>query len=263
MVVPTGRTGQRYVDEGENIVRDGLVLYLDAKHSYPSKTGIGTTTSGAAAPAGSSTDPDVYNWYDMSGYENNGTLINNVGYNAANGGSLVFDGLNDYVSISNSPTVNPNSSSFSIIVWINSDPSNGGDNWDLWVAKRVSGSNGYYLGVNYPDGAKFILGNDASQRTDTGYVSYTYNTWAMFTAILNRETNTQTIIKNNYQETATVTPAGGNYFNTGVLSIGGDIGNGSQFYVNGKISVVQIYNKALTQEEVLQNYNAYKSRFGL
>ena len=34
-VVPTGRTGQRYADGGENIVRDGLVLYLDAKYSYP------------------------------------------------------------------------------------------------------------------------------------------------------------------------------------------------------------------------------------
>ena len=69
-VVPTGRTGQRYVYGGENIVRDGLVLYLDAKYSYPSKTGITSTTD--------SLDTDVYTWYDMSGYENNGELKSGV-----------------------------------------------------------------------------------------------------------------------------------------------------------------------------------------
>ena len=95
-VVPTGRTGQRYADEGENIVRDGLVLYLDAKYSYPSKTGIGTTTSGALAPANSSTDVDVNTWYDMSGNGNDGELINMVGYGASIAGreTLLFDGVN-------------------------------------------------------------------------------------------------------------------------------------------------------------------------
>ena len=81
-VVPTGRTGQRYADGGENIVRDGLVLYLDAKYSYPGASG---------------TNPDTYTWYDLSGNENNGELKNGVGYNAANGGSLVFDGVDDYI----------------------------------------------------------------------------------------------------------------------------------------------------------------------
>ena len=78
-VVPTGRTGQRSADGGETIVRDGLVLYLDAKYSYPGATG---------------TNPDVYTWYDMSGNENNGELKNGVSYSGTNGGSLVFDGSN-------------------------------------------------------------------------------------------------------------------------------------------------------------------------
>jgi hypothetical protein len=58
---------------GASIVRDGLVLYLDATNpkSYP---GSGTT------------------WKDLSGNGNNGTLVNGVGYTDANKGSLVFDG---------------------------------------------------------------------------------------------------------------------------------------------------------------------------
>jgi hypothetical protein len=199
---------------------------------------------------------------DLSGGGNTGTLTNGPTYNSANGGSIVFDGADDYISIPNSTSINPGTGSFSIVTWVNSDPSNGGDGWDLWVAKRSNGSNGYYLGVNNPLGAKFMVGNDANARTDTGYLTYTYNTWAMFTAILDRTANTQTVIKNNNVETSSVTPSGGNYSNTGALSIGGDIGINA-YYVNGKVSYTQIYNKALTTAEVSQIYNATKGRYGL
>lgn len=102
-VVPTGRTGQRYVDGGENIVRDGLVLHLDAKYSYPGATG---------------TNPDVYTWYDMSGNENHGELKNGVSYSGTNGGSLVFDGVNDTVVVgSKDSKLNP--SQVTISVWLN------------------------------------------------------------------------------------------------------------------------------------------------
>ena len=75
---------------GPRIVTDGLVIYVDAGNSksYP-----GTGTS----------------WYDISGSGNDGTLINDVGFNSDNGGSLVFDGVNDYVncgSISSQFTAN-------------------------------------------------------------------------------------------------------------------------------------------------------------
>jgi hypothetical protein len=194
---------------------------------------------------------------DLTGNGNNGELVNGVGESSANGGSLIFNGTNSYISVSNSTSVNPGTGTFSIVVWVNSDPSNGGDGWDLWVAKRApaNGSNGYYLGVNNPAGAKFMLGNDANARTDTGYLTYTYNTWAMFTAILDRTANTQTIIKNNNTESSSVTPRGGNYSNTGALSIGGDIGIGA-YYVSGKIANVQMYNRALSTSEVSQIFNA-------
>ena len=60
-----------------SIVTNGLVLCLDAANSksYP---GSGTT------------------WTDLSGRGNNGTLVNGVGYNSGNLGSLVFDGVDDY-----------------------------------------------------------------------------------------------------------------------------------------------------------------------
>jgi hypothetical protein len=65
-----------------SIVTNSLVLCLDAANpkSYP---GSGTT------------------WTDLSGLGNNGTLVNGVGYTSVNRGSLVFDGVNDYVTLGN------------------------------------------------------------------------------------------------------------------------------------------------------------------
>ena len=109
---------------GPNIARDGLVLYLDAG-SPNSYQGSGTT------------------WRDISKfYQNNGTLTNGPTFSSANGGSIVFDGVDDYVGIPNNSSINPNSGSFTIICWVNTDPTDGGDDWDLWVAKRSAGNNG-------------------------------------------------------------------------------------------------------------------------
>ena len=72
-----------------NIVKDGLVLDLDAakRDSYP---GSGTF------------------WKDISGGGGNGTLINGPTFSSGNGGSIVFDGVDDYVNIpnNNSPITN-------------------------------------------------------------------------------------------------------------------------------------------------------------
>jgi hypothetical protein len=227
-----------------NIVTQGLVLDLDAaiQGSYP-KTGT--------------------LWTDISGNNNNGTLTNGPAYTGSDYGAIVFDGTNEYVGIPNNSSLNPNSGSFTIICWVNTDPTDGGDDWDLWVAKRSAGNNGYYLGANIGlGGARFMLGNDASSRTDTGFISYTPNTWAMFTGVLNRDTNTQTIIRNNFAQTSSVTPAGGTYNNTATLSIGGDLGLG-QYYVKGQQSVVLIYTRALSATEITQNFNALRGRYGI
>ena len=77
------------------IVKDGLILDLDAakRDSYPSS---GTV------------------WNDISGFQNNGTLINGPTFNSSNGGSIVFDGVDDYVQCAGSFPL----TSATIITWI-------------------------------------------------------------------------------------------------------------------------------------------------
>ena len=228
---------------GPDAINTNLVLALDAANKV-SYSGTGTT------------------WYDLSGNANNGTLTNGPTFSNANGGCIVFDGTDDYVSIPNSTSVNPNTDSFSIVAWVNSDPSLAGDGWDLWVAKRSTGTNGYYIGAANGSGMRFVVGNNVDSRTDTAFIGFTNNKWTMVTAILDRTANTQTIISNNYDETASTTPSGGTYSNTANLNIGSDF-NGGNFQTNGKIAMVRLYNRALTVAEVSQNYNVTKTRFGL
>jgi len=246
-VVPTGRTGQRYADDGENIVRDGLVLYLDAKYSYPSKTGIGTTTAGAAAPAGSSTDVDVNTWYDMSGYENNGELINGVGYNAANGGSLVFDGVNDYVSFNNI-LGSPSGFSFGFVLNYSSTQS-------VLFPRILAGVAGV--------GEMEIENNDYFFRFRWGGVSTDSPNNYIIPNIISNYFIT-------YSSPSVLFYRNGILFDTKTFSSVSEVNfntimnrQSSDRPLNGSLYNFSIYNKALTAAEVLQNYNVYKSRFGL
>ena len=90
----SGVVGPRF-----GIVQDGLVLNLDASNtlSYP---GSGTT------------------WFDLTSNNNDGTLVNGPTFDSANGGSIVFDGINDYVSFTTPPSTNSGTEKSSINVWI-------------------------------------------------------------------------------------------------------------------------------------------------
>jgi hypothetical protein len=246
-VVPTGRTGQRYADNGENIVRDGLVLYLDAKYSYPGATG---------------TNPDVYTWYDMSGNENNGELKNGVSYSGTNGGSLVFDGSNDYVNLGKAPSISQ-FSSFSVTCWVKplsfpSAPNEGKviiRNEQLfriyWYQISDSSTNKLYFYTQQLD--------NGDLNTSPSYLTsnFSTNTWYNISATY---TGSSTNLYINGILVDTKTGKSGNVFSNVNLYLGYAV-DVSAYPFQGNIAQVSIYNRALTASEVLQNYNATKSRF--
>lgn len=258
-VVPTGRTGQRYVDGGENIVRDGLVLYLDAKYSYPSKTGITTTTD--------SLDPDVYTWYDMSGNENHGELKNGVSYSGTGGGSLVFDGTNDYISFpyQNSPFRQTYQITYSF--WIYKSETG----FKNIMGTSVSGGNGSG-GVNFgtDTSIRFLWTptDPDSDRTISATISNALNSWNYFTFTINYVTKSYQWYQNGIPITSTLNSSATdwiprtNYDQNTFDYIGARYIN-TLSYFPGRIAQVSIYNKALTAAEVSQNFEALRSRFGI
>jgi hypothetical protein len=225
---------------GPDISENGLVLYLDAanKASYP---GSGTA------------------WKDLSGNNYTGTLTNGPTYSATNLGNIVFDGVDDYV-VWNSLVWNYNNP-FTVSFWFNlnslGDPVYG---WGFFFCGTTSSNvNRVQIGGR-GDGSIYLYAETTTVNdTYSSSASFvTTNTWYNFT--ITRISNTITLYLNGNSFTSgavTYSPSLSNNLYMGILR-----SNNALRYLNGKMANTLIYNRGLSTTEVLQNYNAVKSRFG-
>jgi len=228
------------------IVTDGLVLALDAanRKSY----------------AGSGTK-----WNDLSGNNNTGTLTNGPTFNGGNGGSIVFDGTNDYISTPIQNLDRP--CTFSI--WVNlsdltgyqtffgQDTSQAIDRGRFYFQKAGDTTEGVVLNnVNF----SIVLSGGGIVPVNSNNVIVT-NIWYNYTAVLTTAAISlyeNGILQNTVSDTNTfLTP------NTTITLNSGYYANSIVDYINGKSSSFLIYNRALSPNEVLQNFNATRSRFGV
>lgn len=223
------------ISGGPDMIQDGLVLALDAsdRNSYP---GSGTV------------------WSDMSGNNNSGSLINGPTFNTGSGGSIVFDGTNDYAvwNISNlglnvegpytiectlrynstTGTINPitltstNQRAFQF-GYISSSP----------IVWRYGGTT--ILTYTPPSGIYTM-----SCTVTTSLVNVYIN------GTLNNSTSTPNL------QTGTLTHLLSSAYHDGVVIL-------PNAFLNGNIYNIRLYNRLLSAVEVLQNYNALKSRFNL
>lgn len=221
-------------------------LYLDASNasSYP---GSGTV------------------WTDLSGNSRTGTLTNGPTYNSENGGSIVFDGTNDYVDVTNTVSALAYANtSFTVSIWFKQSTlsngaliSKGGASagWSIWAVS--DGTINSYM--------KNGSGVDNYDRFTSAVI--TANTWINITAIFT--TNT-TVAANNSVI----------HYVNGIINTGSIIATGNTYgsdtttnlnlgrrttspFLNGNIGTVQIFSRALTAVEVLQNFDATRTRFGI
>jgi len=212
----------------QDIVRDGLVLWLDAndKTSYP---GTGTT------------------WRDLSLGGNNGTLINGPTFNSANGGSIVFDGVNDYVVF---PTITNNI--YTIDFWYKM-----GGNDGSFGYFASSGDNGFaisegggFAGLVY--GRFYYWNGSVNILTD---IPSTTN-WNHICVIINTTTNNLQLFGNGNQlNNSTISS-----MSTSVSNVG-RYASGNSNFLKGNLASYKIYNRSLSFTEILQNYNATKNRY--
>ena len=226
---------------GPATVTSGLVLELDAGNikSYPT---TGTT------------------WFDKSGLGNNGTLTNGPTFNTGSLGSIVFDGVDDYVSVPKQ-TAFVNASQFTMMAW---------------MKRRLSSSKVIlYQGVEASNDVAFELWNDGFAYFEVGNATNSYanisNTstdWQYLTMVFD---GTQTgnsnrlkcyingsLLAVSYSGTIPSTSGPSN----SVFSIGNSQGIGGNFS-DGNVAQVFIYNRAISSSEVQQNFNATRARFGI
>jgi hypothetical protein len=218
---------------GPNIVKDGLVLYLDAG-SPNSFSQVNPSTS----------------WNDISGNGYNGTLTNGPTFNSGNGGSIVFDGVNDYVIL---PTITNNV--YTIDFWYRMGGNDGtygyfassGDN-GLAISEGGNVSGLVYGQFYYWNGSAINL---------LGTIPSTTN-WNHICIIINTTSNNLQLFGNGSQlNNSTI-----NGMSTSVSNIGRYIASNLNF-LKGNLASYKIYNRDLSATEILQNYNATKGRFGL
>lgn len=221
------------------IAIDGLVLYLDAGNpkSYPRS---GNT------------------WLDLSGYNNHGTLINGVGYTANNKGSFIFDGSNDYVDIGK-PLVS-NNMNFTICILLKSNGIQNG--YTCPISQGHASYTGFTIQSGYPiSSMSFVAGNNSSWNG----IPFNYHPGMELTYTFLTVTNSNNLLQ-TYKNSQYVANTTLNILhNSCSVNIGRDTLNTDANHrcFNGNIPIVQIYNRALSADEVKQNFNALRGRYGI
>jgi len=236
MIIGSGVTigsGVKLIKELDPVVTTGLQLYLDAGNasSYP---GSGTT------------------WTDLSGNSRTGTLTNGPTYSGTNGGSIVFDGSNDFVQCTGSLTV----TAATFVTWI-----------------RRNGNQGQYDGILFSRGTN-TTGMNFQTSNQLGYhwndAGNTYNwqsgltipdaTWCMIAVSVTSTAATAYLCQTGGTTTATNTVNHSSSLLNDIKIAQDDAGG--RFF-NGNIAIALLYNIALSAGQVSTNFEADRGRFGV
>lgn len=224
---------------GPEIVEDGLVLYLDAANS--------NSFSNTSSP-----------WNDLVSQQY-GTFINGALFDSESSGNVYFDGLNDWVlgdqnlGISGDP-------SFSISYWAKWTGSNFSSNFPSGVGNNTVSSNTRGLSTTWRDGRIALDFWSYRFRADAAInINQWYN--VVFCKTPGSIGTTCKLYANAVQLSGSVEGANivpniiDSPFVVGRLD--------STRWFNGKISLVMVYERSLTDLEIQQNFNATRSRFGI
>ena len=222
-----------------NIVRDGLVSYFDSANTR-SYIGSGTTVNGLVSGIGF-------------------TLVNGVGFGTTGTSYFIFDGTND-----NIPFYIPNVGSIlSIEMWARIKSFNTISSFGMpfgFAPYNVI----TYIGLGYNTANSDQYGLNTTQVTNLGLL----NQWKHYVFEMRSDvsyTNNKIYINGQSQTLSQVNSTElthNRHFNSGSGRISSWL-YGDDFHQAMDISQFRIYNRALTAQEVLQNYNATKMRYGL
>ena len=238
---------------GPRIVSDGLVLYLDAAN--PNSYNFSTPLT----------------WKDISGNRNNGTLINGTAVMSTTAGNVIsFDGVNDFVQVPYDSYWDTNvfgtATNFTLTCWVKL---NLFMNWDTLISKAdVSTLGGFYSSNEGPSiwtyaggfQAVFssgVAGNPSGSTVTINYGASNTQKW-YHTCFTGDGTTLRFYIDGTQIGTNLVSSR---TYPVTTSTVGPTLGR--RDYMNGQMSNVMLYNRALTPAEITQNFNATRSRFGI
>ena len=216
------------------VITDGLVFNVDAGFT-PSYPTTGTTM------------------YDVGSGGNNGTLTNSPSFSSSNGGTIVLDGVDDYISIPQSALFGV-SRTFTLMMWVYGQPSAGFSGF-----LRINGTLVFFAPSSATSGTAGGSYRLAYPYPSVSYQSITMpvNQWFLLT-VTNLDSQTPSYQGNSINGAPLTTTTYTGRIEPSEIRIGM-----ADNYILGRIGVVSAYNRVLTDSEILQNYNALKGRYGL
>jgi len=218
------------LDHSPLIVTNGLLLYLDAANTR-SYSGSGLSV------------------YDLSGSGNTSLLINGPTYSSSNLGYFVLDGTNDYVNVNSLANILPYTAYTKIAYFYVTNFSTSNN----IISGGFSGQHAFWLqGLQ-----KLYAGHNGAWSTVTGNTTLSLNTWYFGAVTYNNTTGWKLYLNGREDGTSADTTT----FGGAQEIVLGAYVTGNNF--TGRISNVQVYNRALSATEIVQNYNATKRRYGL
>lgn len=219
----------RTLSGGPNVFLDDIVLHLDGGNikSY----------------VGSGTD-----WIDLSKNNNNGVLTNGPTYSSANGGSIVFDGSNDCVVVNNNANI-LSKTNYTKISWFYISS---------YLYNIISGGNSGQHAMWLAGTENLRAGHNGYWSTVVSTTKLSLNTWYFGAVSFNTTTGWKLYVNGIQEATSNDTTT---YTGDDEILIGA-YGTGSNLF-HGRIATAQVYNRVLTDQEILQNYNATRTRFGV
>jgi hypothetical protein len=240
------------ISGGPDIIQDGLVLTADPAD-------INSFRSGSTLI------------YDLSGNNNTGTLTNGPIFDSGSIKSIFLDGTNDFINFGTSSSLNiTNNVSFDIWFKLGNNYGVVGSNWGGIISKRDGVGAITTFGVNHNgtgntfqvffnpsiSGPYRILAISTSQY-------FSSNTWTHLSATYAQsESNTViSMYKNGLFATSSL--LAGNVPSTPSINLTVGASYVANEFTNMHCGSVKVYNRALSASEVVQNYNATKTRFGL
>ena len=245
------------LQRGPKIVTEGLIFYVDAANPKSYVSGSTTTNN-------------------LTNIDEIGNLINGTDFSTDNQGSWVFDGVNDYITFGDLTSINPELNSFTCNIFFKIDPTTLTTN--VFLTKGSSSSNLigwaiFYADVNGVIEIRCNGDNGLSQRAGQ-HISINENQIYMVSLVINRTDNTIKGYLNGSNNNWDDGNFGGSYTTNSITGFGSIVSPddffigrrsniGTPFPMLGNIYLVNCYNRALSEEEILQNYNTLKGRFGL
>ena len=231
---------------GQRLADSGTIYYRNPKVEI---TNVDTGNSTFSSTS------NIGLWYDLSGNGRNGTL-NGPTSNVSNKGNILFDGSDDYVSITN--FLGHQTNTGTIISWAYPSIITSGDRYlvgaggslTVGATRAIRIYNGYWSTVSY----------GSSNEDYNSIAAATLNTWQHVAFVWNLTTVNFYLNGTLYSVTRSgmITPS------STTFSVGcppwSPLGSNSW---NGRIANVHLYNRALSTSEISQNYETTKTRFGL